>query len=355
MAAPFSLANLVHQSATTTGTGNFTLATLSGKQTFDTAYGHGATTDVFEYFISSQAQAEWEHGTGHMSDATTLVRDTVWDSSNAGSAVGFSAGTKDVTSAVSALGLWAPRGYIDGLILSNDGGTPNTKLDVAAGICRDGTDAMTIRFTAGKVIDGTTVGPNGLDAGALAASTWYHVFAIAKRDGSAQAALASLSASAPTLPAGYQYQRRIGSFKTDGSAHIVGFIQDGDYFQWTGGAVGDVAAANPGTAAVTRTLTVPTGVNVIALLQVGFSTGVLASNPASILISDLAVNDIAPTIANATALNYAAAGTANNYYTVAQCRTNTSAQVRSRLQLSDANIALNINTVGWIDQRGKNK
>src|SRR5260370_19153567 len=80
MAAPFSLANLVHQS--TTGTGNFTLATLSGKQTFGAAYGHGAATDVFEYFISSQAQAEWEHGTGHMSDATTLVRDTVWDSSN---------------------------------------------------------------------------------------------------------------------------------------------------------------------------------------------------------------------------------------------------------------------------------
>jgi len=30
----------------------------------------------------------------------------------------------------------ALRGYIDGLTLSNDGGTPNTKLDVAGGACR---------------------------------------------------------------------------------------------------------------------------------------------------------------------------------------------------------------------------
>jgi hypothetical protein len=171
MGAPFKLSNLVHQTSTTTGTGNFTLATVSGKQTFDQAYGHGATTDVFEYFIASQSNAEWEHGTGHMSSSTVLVRDTVWDSSNAGSLVSFSAATMDVTSAIGALGLWCPRGYIDGLTLSNDGGTPNTKLDVSAGICRDDTDAMAIRLTSSVVIDCTTTGPNGLDAGSLGVST----------------------------------------------------------------------------------------------------------------------------------------------------------------------------------------
>jgi hypothetical protein len=90
-------ANLVHQTATTTGTGNFTLAAVSGKQSFNTAFGNGVTTNVFYYFISHRAATEWEIGTGHMSDATTLVRDTVILSTNANAAVNFAAGTKDVT------------------------------------------------------------------------------------------------------------------------------------------------------------------------------------------------------------------------------------------------------------------
>lgn len=89
-------ANLVHQTSTTTGTGSFTLSVVNGKQSFDTAFGHGATTDVFDYYISSRDAAEYERGTGHMSAATTLVRDTVIESTNANAAVNFSAGTKDV-------------------------------------------------------------------------------------------------------------------------------------------------------------------------------------------------------------------------------------------------------------------
>lgn len=96
-----SISNLVHESATTTGTGNFTLASINGKQTFNTAFGTGGT-DVFYYFISNRAAAEWEVGTGHLSAATTLVRDTVLASSNSGSAVNFSAGQKDVVNDVPA-------------------------------------------------------------------------------------------------------------------------------------------------------------------------------------------------------------------------------------------------------------
>lgn len=95
-------ANIVHQQSTTTGAGNLTLTTVSGKQSFDSAFSHGATTDVFDYFIMNQAAPEWERGTGHMSDSTTLVRDTVKESTNAGSAVSFSAGTKDITNDVPA-------------------------------------------------------------------------------------------------------------------------------------------------------------------------------------------------------------------------------------------------------------
>lgn len=89
-------ATLVHMTSTTTGTGSLTVAAVNGKQAFGTAFGTGSTTDVFDYFISNQGAAEWERGTGHMSNSTTLVRDTVKESTNSNALVNFSAGTKDV-------------------------------------------------------------------------------------------------------------------------------------------------------------------------------------------------------------------------------------------------------------------
>lgn len=94
-------ANLVHETSTTTGTSNLTLVNVNGKNSFNNAFGTGGT-DVFDYFISNQSASEWERGTGHMSDATTLVRDTVIESTNSDLAVNFSAGTKDVTNDVPA-------------------------------------------------------------------------------------------------------------------------------------------------------------------------------------------------------------------------------------------------------------
>lgn len=93
--------DLIHETATSTGTGDFTLVAVNGKRTFNTGFGTGGT-DLFDYYISSRDAAEWERGTGHMSDATTLVRDTVLASSNAGAAVSFAAGTKDVTNDIPA-------------------------------------------------------------------------------------------------------------------------------------------------------------------------------------------------------------------------------------------------------------
>jgi hypothetical protein len=97
-------ANLIHETSTTTGTGNLTVAAVNGKVRFsDSTYGFGTGgSDVFWYFISNQSAAEWEIGTGSMSDANTLVRDTILFSSNSDNAVSFSAGTKDVTNDVPA-------------------------------------------------------------------------------------------------------------------------------------------------------------------------------------------------------------------------------------------------------------
>jgi hypothetical protein len=84
----------VKETTTTTGTGTVTLAGAStGYQSFS-AIGNGNTT---YYTISNPGTTEWEVGIGtYTSSGTTLSRDTVLASSNSGSLVTFSAGTKDV-------------------------------------------------------------------------------------------------------------------------------------------------------------------------------------------------------------------------------------------------------------------
>lgn len=88
------LADRVRETTTTVGTGTVTLAgAVTGYQSFSVV-GNGNTT---YYTIAGQGTSEWEVGIGTYTAAgTTLARTTVLDSSNAGSLVTFSAGTKDV-------------------------------------------------------------------------------------------------------------------------------------------------------------------------------------------------------------------------------------------------------------------
>lgn len=88
------LADRVQETTTTTGTGTVTLAgAVSGFQTF-AAVGNGNST---YYTIAGQTGTEWEVGIGtYTASGTTLSRTTVLSSSNSGSLVTFSAGTKNV-------------------------------------------------------------------------------------------------------------------------------------------------------------------------------------------------------------------------------------------------------------------
>ena len=89
------IADRVKDSTTTTGTGTVTLSgtAATGYQNFS-VIGNGNTT---YYTIAGQGTTEWEVGIGTYTTAgPTLARTTVLSSSNAGAAVNFSAGTKDV-------------------------------------------------------------------------------------------------------------------------------------------------------------------------------------------------------------------------------------------------------------------
>lgn len=92
-------ADRVKETATTTGTGDFTLAgAVTGYRTFNAAQG---TNAWFDYCIeavdgSGVPSGDWEVGQGYLSASTTMVRNRVWASSNSNALVNFSAGTKNV-------------------------------------------------------------------------------------------------------------------------------------------------------------------------------------------------------------------------------------------------------------------
>lgn len=81
----------IQESSTTTGTGTLTLGgALTGFQSFSSAIGNGNTT-----YYAITLNGEWEVGIGTVGSGT-LTRDNVLESSNSGSLVNFSAGTKNV-------------------------------------------------------------------------------------------------------------------------------------------------------------------------------------------------------------------------------------------------------------------
>ena len=90
----------VEDTTTTATSGNITLSGTppTGRISFNTAFGSGTETTAvrFAYVIQSSDESEWETGIGYLSASTTLVRETVMQSSNSNNAVTFSAGTKKV-------------------------------------------------------------------------------------------------------------------------------------------------------------------------------------------------------------------------------------------------------------------
>ena len=140
----FVLADRVKETTTTTGTGTVTLLGAStGYQSFS-AIGNGNTT---YYTIAGQTTSEWEVGIGtYTSSGTTLARTTVIASSNSGSLVNFSAGTKDVF-------VTYPAEYTANAV---GGGIGAVQLNA---------DTMTVSGTIASGQNGFTVGPLTINSG----------------------------------------------------------------------------------------------------------------------------------------------------------------------------------------------
>lgn len=240
-----------------------------------------------------------------------------------------------------------PRNYLTGLILSNDAGTPNTVIDIAIGIARDSTNLVDITLNSAftKSLASTWVvgtGNGGLDTGTIASSTWYHVFAIS--NGSNSDILVSTSVTSPTLPSGYTYFRRIGSVKTDGSSHILAFLQVGDIFYW-----GSPVTDRSSTSAVSSALlafSVPSGVSVAPLVQSNLyiSSGDLGNS----------IGNASAGSANIAYQHCAGTNITNNIVSLLTYWTNNSSQLYFACIINSGTIVINsLITYGWVDIRGK--
>ncbi len=260
-----------------------------------------------------------------------------------------------------------PRSYLAGLGLSIGTDTEHD-IDIAIGHCKE--DGETIGGRAQWYIDpeiiilesaitkqidaawavGTDAG--GMDTGSVAIDTWYHVFIIKRSDTEVVDALFSTSATSPTMPTNYDTKRRIGSVLTDGSSNIIAFFQNGDTFSWDV-PVNDWNSTNPGTSAVTRTCTVPTGVIVFPILAISIEDDT-PSTETDVLLTAIEQTDTAASntlfhihVNRETSGTSSSASMANNVWT------DTSAQIRSRCSASNADIIFRGTTHGWVDRRGR--
>lgn len=151
---------------------------------------------------------------------------------------------------------------LTGLTIANNTTDAAHDIDIAAGSAgSEGGILLSLAATMTKQLDAAWAAGNnagGLFSGAIAASTWYHVFVIRKdSDGSIDAGF-DTDIGAANIPAGYTEFRRIGSVKTDGASAILAFVQSGNWFHWSSPVL-DINTLT-GATNLTQVINVPPGV-----------------------------------------------------------------------------------------------
>ena len=173
----------------------------------------------------------------------------------------------DVDAASGQAPIYGVQGAFKNLTASANGTGANVSVSADEIVVENSSnDYKTLRSVA-LVINTAGSGANGLDTGALAGSTWYSVFVIAKDDGTV-AGLISISAVTPAMPIGYTFFARVGWIRTDSSAnkYPLAFTQRGRRVQYLATASGNVAGAQlmaigaAGTFSHTTPVFVPVGV-----------------------------------------------------------------------------------------------
>jgi hypothetical protein len=319
--------------------------TLSNATTARTALGVTSATDVISNTIMD-AKGDLIAGSG--SDTPVRIA-----SGGNGTMLRATSGT------TTGLEWGAPAGYIWGLMLSNNLARVATDVDISIGEASSSSTnhasraILTLNAALTKKFDATwAVGNNqgGRTSSKAVASGVWHVCLI--RVAGVEDAGFDTSATCSNLVTDHSatHVRRIGSILREGSGNVT-FTQVDDIFM-RATPVLDTSATNPGTGAVTRTLSVATGVNVTAVLNVAVTQ---SGTNSYAYLSPLSVGDATPSATTAPLFSMLGSNTSTANWGIGPVNilTNTSGQIRSRLSASDANTVLRISTLGWVDTRGR--
>lgn len=264
------------------------------------------------------------------------------------------------------LPLVLPRGYIDGCKLSNNTSDATNDIDVASGVCRDATNTFNIIVSAlTKRLDATwsAGGGNGMrnsaDNSGNIGNRTYHIFAVAKADGTQDIyadgqpieATALSALQAESGGADYVYARRIGAILRE-SGNIVAFYQAGERFLRVT-PIMEPSISLPDINRHNVAIKVPTGLKLPPIIGVQIHNAGSGSN-GSIYVSDPDTADVAGSasvgvVATSYALTSWGQGAIAHPNNV---RTNTSAEVAYRAGASSGH-TLYIHNFGWIDARGR--
>jgi hypothetical protein len=267
-------------------------------------------------------------------------------------------GTLSALAALMATQIQPPQGYLSGLTATNNS---TNALDIAVGTAVDSTGlqgmvlsaALTNKSLSANWVAGINQGM--LDTGAVADGT-YHIYLIKNLTSGVVDVIASLSASAPTLPTGFTVYRRILSIVRSGGV-ITPFIQDGNVFyfnnsaQAPGGGGGTLSYDLNGSgyrAAAALNTNVPVGIRVEGIFQCHLSTNA-NTNTALIYLYDGAHSSIGKQFG----------GNGNYYGTefdgVVSQYTDTSGNIIVKCALNTTSNpgSYSITTLGWVDTRGR--
>lgn len=235
---------------------------------------------------------------------------------------------------------------IYGYTYANSPGDLTNDIDIAAGGAMDETGlywidgaAITKRLDAAWAV-GTNQG--GLDTGAIANADYY-IWLIARSDTGVVDALFSLSSTAPTMPANYDFKRRIGWIKRVGATivlfHTYEIEGGGIEMNWDSPTL-DINLSNTlTTARRTDAVKVPLNFSVISHLSVTVYDATTASD-ALIYCPDH--SDLAPSTLFANAGGNGVANTPRQLFV----RTSSTGTIAARSTLTTVD-NYNVSTMGF--------
>lgn len=274
------------------------------------------------------------------------------------------------------------RNFISGMLIKSNAVTPDTQIDISVGKCRDSQDSANMRLAAPmtKLINASWsqgTGNGGYPKppfAPVAPITWYHIFVIAKDDGTTDAGFDTDIAAVNLLStAGVDWTkyRRIGSIYTDTAASTktivplssISNINGARKFYFTAVELNGTSDntwatpdynANPAEAVeILITLThCPLGISTFPIMQIQYetTTGLPPGTPHAIYFHS-ADFTLITTGFDPTVIPYGQLGSFSNQLgggrgTISDVQTN----ITNQLYLMKKNIAhIKIGVVGWYD------